>query len=102
MKRQIGFTQSGVRAIAPCSKLFGTRLKRQSKLKVSDTARACALPHNMPVNQNDFVRHADCEAQSSRRHRKARRFPPSVFAQNRLVTGALCGPLGYGKIRLSR
>ena len=92
MTKQIGFTQSGDRANAPCSKQFGTRFKRQAKLKVSDTARACALPHNVPVNQNDFVRHDACEAQSSRRHRKARRFPPSVFAQNRLVTGELCGP----------
>ena len=89
MMKQIGFTQSGDRANAPCSKQFGTRLKRQVKLKVSDTARACALPHNVPVNQNDFVRHAACEAQSSRRHRDARRFPPSVIAQKRLVSAAL-------------
>ena len=94
MMKQIWFTQSCVRAYAPCSKQFGTRHKRQAKLRVSDTARACALPHNKAVNQNAFVRHAACETQSSRRHRDARRFPPSDIAQKRLVTAALYGHRG--------
>jgi hypothetical protein len=80
MMKQLWFTQSWVRAHAPCSKQFGTRHKRQAELKVSDTVRACALPHNRAVNQNAFVRHAACEA---------RRFPPSAIAQKRLVSAAL-------------
>jgi hypothetical protein len=37
-------------------------------------------PHNNLVKLTNFIRHAACEAQPSRRHREARRFPPSAFA----------------------
>ena len=91
MMKQIWFTQSDVRAYAPCSKQFGSCFKRQMMRTVRDSTKVCALPHNKAVNLNAFVPCNDCKAQSLQGHRSARRFPPSVIAQKRLVSATLYG-----------
>ena len=48
-------------------------------------------PHNKAVKPTNFVRHALCETQTSRRHRKSYRFPASRLAQNWRLTAVLYG-----------